>query len=375
MANEADISETSLFLEYQGRGEKGEQVLTNLLKDHTSRQNIYWATDSYASMGEGYTFFDPITMDKITGEHDWVVRPRAAKSKEEQTQRSKDKAEVFTPAWICNAQNNLVDEAWFGRKDGLFNTEWVDDNGQHRWTTNPDKILFPDTEGKTWRDYVADRRIEITCGEAPYLANRYDVVTGEYNEDAIHRIGLLDRKLRIVSENTADSKEWIQWAKVALCSTYGFEWQGDNLLLAREALFFTFQEHYIQQFGEKKFSQNRMRMMPGVAYIISWNLWQMDGLTYGFPGHQPTEESIGQRQKREAENERRIKESTNTFFDIPPILLPHPSLPENPYERFCLVKDWLKDYNVNKSKIDAREFANDKRPLQTFESIVNGNKN
>lgn len=375
MANEADISETSLFLEYQGRGEKGEQVLTNLLKDHTTQQNIYWATDSYASMGEGYTFFDPITMDKITGEHDWVVRPRAAKSKEEQSQRSKDKAEVFTPAWICNAQNNLVDEAWFGRKDGLFNTEWIDDNGQYRWATNPDKIQFPDTEGKTWRDYVADRRIEITCGEAPYLANRYDVVSGEYNEDAIHRIGLLDRKLRIVSENTADSKEWILWAKVALCATYGFEWQGDNLLLAREALFFTFQEHYIQRFGEKKFSQNRMRMMPGVAYIISWNLWQMDGLTYGFPGYKPTEETIEQRQLREAENERRVKEANSSLFKETPSLLPCPSLPENPYERFCLVKDWLKDVNIHKGKMDAREFACPKRPQETFESIVNGNKN
>lgn len=372
MTNEADISETSLLLEYQGRGEEGEKVLTNLLKDHTTQQNIYWATHSYASMGEGYTFFDPITMDKITGEHDGVVRPRAAKSREEQTQRSKDKAEVFTPAWICNAQNNLVDEAWFGRKDGLFNTEWVDDNGQHRWTTNPDKIQFPDTEGKTWRDYVADHRLEITCGEAPYLANRYDVVTGKYNEDAIHRIGLLDRKLRIVSENTTDSGEWIQWAKLALCATYGFEWQGDNLLLAREALFFTFQEHYIQQFGEKSFRQNRMRMMPGVAYIISWNLWQMDGFTYGFPGYKPTEESTEQRLKRETENDRQIKEAKNTLFNDPIIILA-PSRPENPYERFCLVKDWLKDYNIYKRKIDASKFVNNKRPKQTFESIVNGN--
>ena len=39
-----------------------------------------------------------------------IIRPRAVKSKEEQTQRAKDKAEVFTPAWICNAQNNLIDE-------------------------------------------------------------------------------------------------------------------------------------------------------------------------------------------------------------------------------------------------------------------------
>lgn len=23
-------------------------------------------------------------------------------------------AEVFTPSWVCNKQNNLVDEKWFG---------------------------------------------------------------------------------------------------------------------------------------------------------------------------------------------------------------------------------------------------------------------
>lgn len=136
---------------------------------------------------------------------------------------------------------------------------------------------------------MADTRLEITCGEAPYLCNRYDAVTGEYNENVKYRIGMLDRKLRIVSENTKDSKDWILWAKIALRATYGFEWQGDNLLLAREALFFTFEEHYIAQFGEKKFNQNKMRMMPGAAYIISWNVWQMDGLTYGFPGHTPKE--------------------------------------------------------------------------------------
>lgn len=28
-------------------------------------------------------------------------------------------------------------------------------------------------------------------------------------------------------------------------------------------------------------------MMPGAAYIISWNVWQMDGLSYGLPGYEP----------------------------------------------------------------------------------------
>ena len=218
---EADISENQLLVSY------GEKVCMNLLKDHTTQQNIYWATDSYADLGEEFTFYAPITLDKITSyisdegvvatkeQYDAIIkqtpearlcyqemiRPRAVKSKQEQTQRAKDKAEVFTPAWICNAQNNLIDEAWFGRNEGLFNAP--DPNDPHKWINNEEKILFP--EGKTWQDYVADMRLEITCGEAPYLCNRYDAVTGEYNQDVKYRIGMLDRKLRIVSENTKDS--------------------------------------------------------------------------------------------------------------------------------------------------------------------------
>lgn len=341
MANEADINETALLLKY------GDKVCMNLLKDHTTQQNIYWATDSYAStLGEGYTFYDPITIEKITGDNGNIIRPRAVKSKEEQTQRSKDKAEVFTPSWICNAQNNLIDEQWFGRKDGLFNSPDPDD--PHRWIDNTEKIIFPDTEGKTWRDYVTDTRLEITCGEAPYLANRYDAVTGAFNADAIHRIGLLDRKLRIVSENAKDSKEWILWGKAALRSTYGFEWQGDNLLLAREALFYTFAEHYTQQFGEATFNQNKMRMMPGVAYIVSWNLWQMDGMTCGLPGYT-------------------VKEEKQTWEQLE-LFAPSTEHPPLPHERPCLIKDFFHGINIHHKK---PVFKDQSAPKQTFESLLN----
>ena len=369
---EADISENQLLVSY------GEKVCMNLLKDHTTQQNIYWATDSYADLGEEFTFYAPITLDKITSyisdegvvatkeQYDAIIkqtpearlcyqemiRPRAVKSKQEQTQRAKDKAEVFTPAWICNAQNNLIDEAWFGRKEGLFNAP--DPNDPHKWINNEEKILFP--EGKTWQDYVADMRLEITCGEAPYLCNRYDAVTGEYNQDVKYRIGMLDRKLRIVSENTKDSKEWILWAKVALRSTYGFEWQGDNLLLAREALFFTFEEHYIAQFGEKKFNQNKMRMMPGAAYIISWNVWQMDGLTYGLPGYQPFVE------------EKKDKYVQLSLFSGD---TKEEKRKPSPHERFCLIKDFLDGVNIHKATLCSKDFHDQSAPKQTFESIVN----
>lgn len=243
------------------------EVLDTLLRDHTTGKNIFWATHDYEALGSEYDYHAEILPHLITGENRLVVRPRVLKSKENQTDRSKDMAEVFTPSWICNAQNNLVDEAWFGSKDA-FN---VEDPANHTWQTNPNKIEFP--ENKTWKDYVRATRMEMTCGEAPYLVSRYDATTG----DPIpleQRIGLLDRKLRIVSENTETSGEWLEWAQTAYMNIYGFEWQGDNLFLARESLLISFIEYYKAKFGKAPLQKS----INYIAYIISWNLWQMDGL-------------------------------------------------------------------------------------------------
>ena len=242
-------------------------VLDTLLRDHTTGKNIFWATHDYEALGSEYGYHSPIMPHLITGERGMVIRPRVLKTKEQQTDRAKDMAEVFTPSWVCNAQNNLIDEAWFGRKD-VFN---VEDTTNHTWQSNPDKITFP--EGKTWRDYVRATRMEMTCGEAPYLVSRYDATTGE-SILLQERIGLLDRKLRIVSENTESSGEWLDWAQVAYQNIYGYEWQGDNLLLARESLLWTFIEHYQAKFGKSPL----LKSINYIAYIISWNIWQMDGL-------------------------------------------------------------------------------------------------
>ena len=154
--------------------ERDAQLLSILLKDNSSGKNLIWATDDYISNGNGYSASDYITIYSITGKSGNLIRPRTEKSKKEQLSRVRDKAEVFTPSWICNQQNNLVDNAWFGC-EGVFNTET-----EKGWTTNSEKIVFP--EGKTWQDYVKAQRLEITCGEAPYLASRYDTVTGEVIE-------------------------------------------------------------------------------------------------------------------------------------------------------------------------------------------------
>ena len=248
------------------------RILRLLLADKTTKKNIIWATRDYEELGPEYYAKYPITLDLITGKNADVLQPRIFKEKHRQETRKRDKAEVFTPAWICNRQNNLIDSAWFGREN-VFNT--ADGDG---WETVREKICFGDTRGRRWQDYVDAKRLEITCGEAPYLTSRYDMASGSYIETA-DRIGLLDRKLRIVGENTETPEEWTKWAVRALESIYGFEYQGDSLLIARENILCTFIE----------FMSDKFQCPPGddclrrAANVIAWNIWQMDGLTCTVP--------------------------------------------------------------------------------------------
>ena len=248
------------------------RILEILLKDRSTGKNILWATGNYSSHGPEYEKEKTIELSLITGHHSRLVKPRTMKSQREQVLRTLDMAETFTPSWICNKQNNLVDEAWFGRKN-VFNIET-----DKSWIPSDGSIEFSDVPGKTWQDYVKAPRLEMTCGEAPYLASLYDTTSGE-RIPTRQRIGLLDRKLRVVGENTSTEEEWVQWAVEAFKATYGYEFQGDNLLLARENLWFTFIDYYRFEFGKLP----EEARLEDVATIISWNLWQMDGMRYVVP--------------------------------------------------------------------------------------------
>ncbi len=260
-----DIKENILF-------ELDKDLLNILLKDRTSNNNLLWATDEYNYLGENYSISNQITVELITGINGEVIKPRIEKSKQEQAIRIRQKAEVFTPSWVCNAQNNLIDNAWF-EKENVFNKEL-----EKSWKANKKTISFPKKLKKTWQDYVNDTRLEITCGEAPYLTSRYDTVTGIYII-VPERIGLLDRKLRVVHENTEAKKEWVEWAKIAVQNIYGYDWQGDNVFLARENILISTAEHYEYKFNEKM----PVDILKEFAEIISWNIWQMDGLKCVIP--------------------------------------------------------------------------------------------
>lgn len=215
-------------------------MLSLLLKDKTTGENIIWATDTYSVFEEK----DHMSEKDILL-HSEVIRPRVEKSLDEQAARTKKKAEVFTPTWVCNRMNDNIDKT---------------------------------AKRKTWKEYVDSRILEITCGEAPFLVQRYDTVTGE-PIPLKNRAGLLDRKLKAISKNTCTRKEWVEWAIRAFESSYGYEYQGDNLLIARINLLLTFVDYYKDRWGEDP-DKILLRL---ITNRIVWNVWQMDGLKNTIP--------------------------------------------------------------------------------------------
>lgn len=125
------------------------ELLNILLKDNSSGKNILWATDDYTQYDEAYTKDCQITVLSVTGKNGTIIKPRVEKTKQEQLSRVRDKAEVFTPSWICNKQNNLVDNAWFGREN-VFNVE-----EEKTWTATQ-KLVIKDVV------LYADSKIEAT---------------------------------------------------------------------------------------------------------------------------------------------------------------------------------------------------------------------
>lgn len=257
-------------------------VLDALLQDKSTKQNIIYATDAYVDAEPTATETAPILAPQISGETPTVcIVPRVQKSLDEQTDRTKAKAEVSTPSWMVNQMNNNLDEEWFGRRD-VFNYE----NEDNTWTPSDSPIDFSDEKKHGWHDYVDSRRMEITCGEAPFLASRYDAATGEILPIEC-RIGLLDRKLRVVNENAGkDDWLWWKWTLRAFQSVYGYEFQGDSLLIARANLLLTFFDYYRNRFDDAP----SMKQVKQITNVIAWNLWQMDGLTGALPFQEASEE-------------------------------------------------------------------------------------
>lgn len=224
-------------------------VLDVLLCDRSTGNNIVWATSAHVDRGVNYAPKSEIVKEAITGQNNGVIKTRAEKAIEDQASLTKSFAEVFTPTWICEFMVNEADKL-------------------NDWTSND-----LDTVNKK-REYIRSKRLEITCGEAPFIVNRYDAADGTavpFDE----RIGILDKKLAVVKEIVSSRDTWKKCAKEALESVYGYEYQGDNLLIARINVLRTM-EDAIQEAGYEPY---RTADLKKLAEIISWNFWQMDGLT------------------------------------------------------------------------------------------------
>ena len=233
-----DISEESLSKE-------SADLLKILLKDRTTKKSIVWATHSYELLGKGFAPSDRINPSKVTGTYANLIQPRSEKSKYEQKDRTKIRAEVFTPTWLVAKQNGYVESEL-----GSLSLE----------------------------EYVDLRWLEVTCGEAPYMVTRYDTVTGE--EILLsERVGFVDRKLQRISREVSNEATFYELVKKAYRASYGYEYQGDSLLLARENLLATFEDYYLAKIG----NQPTLEQKKEIATIISYNVFQMDGLEKNSP--------------------------------------------------------------------------------------------
>lgn len=245
MSNELpDISENAIR-------ETMPEILDILLIDRTTTtarkvHNIIWANNNYAGMQmKEYQAQAEIKPELITGKYGQLIKPRAMKNSELQKERTKSKAEVFTPVWVVKLQNDEIDKNY--ASDSL--EEYIN---------------------RTW--------LEITCGEAPYMATRYDPESG-VTIPLSERAGFVDRKLRRINAEVDDKAEWQRLALQAYKASYGFEWSGDSLFLARENLLYTYQDYYLAKWKEKPF----YGLLKEIAEIISYNVFQMDGLKYIIP--------------------------------------------------------------------------------------------
>ena len=220
------------------------EVYETLLLDRTRsidghQHSIIWASEGKEA-DIPYLPTDEVSLNDI---QQGVIIPRCVKEQTVQKERTKDSAEVFTPLWIVKKQNDQLDEE-------IDNLE----------------------------EYIKRTWLEVTCGEAPYIVSRYDMETGE-TIPLERREGFLDRKLRRINKEIQDFCDWQWHVEWAFKSSYGFEWNGDSLVLARENLLGTYLDYFVERWEVLPMNS----FIDTIAEIISYNLFQMDGLTKNIP--------------------------------------------------------------------------------------------
>lgn len=231
MWSEIDFDESGIY-------HQNPKLLELLLKDQTTGKNICWATENY--IDKGHMPQDEIKIEDIVNNH--IIRPRVDKDQIVQRERTRERAEVFTPSWLVSDQvNTVIDQKSKG---------WLQES--------------------TW--------LELACGEAPYTVSRYDVTTGE-PIPCKQRVGFMDKKIQTIQNDVNTEDEWFKQVCQFYQQTYAYEFQGDSLLIARENLLLTFNDFYEEKFHQKP----SQKWLEKIAEVISYNIIQADGLTGKIP--------------------------------------------------------------------------------------------
>jgi hypothetical protein len=210
-------------------------------------------------MTTGYVTEDGDPLDEtaeITPEwlmhHFGQLRRRCDKPKAEQRARTKRRAEVFTPTSVVAFMNDHAEAA---------------------------KCNVPVEELDTvsWRDRIQLRALDSCCGEGAFTTTLYDPITGEDIPEP-ERVGILDRKLRLVVEHAPMSLA-PRYLLTALRTSYACDIMGDNVILARMNVYLAWLEAYRRAMG----TPPSIAEMNEACEVICGTVMQVDALTGMLP--------------------------------------------------------------------------------------------
>lgn len=130
-----------------------------------------------------------------------------------------------TPIWIADHQNNIIDHDYFD--DHVFGTISC-----KPWIPNMDTIHIDDA-----KEYIDSIRVEQSCHESSYIAQPYDGGTGKiiplYDGIGYQHSGIIDRKLRTITEYTNDNITWVNMMIRVLHNTYAYDMESRYVLMTR----------------------------------------------------------------------------------------------------------------------------------------------
>jgi type I restriction-modification system DNA methylase subunit len=161
-----------------------------------------------------------------------------------QKERTLDNAEVFTPYNIVQRMTRMF--------------EFPEDN----------------------LDFFNQICVDGCCGEGALTTTKYDTVTVR-EIPILDRSGLLDLKLKRIPKDISNI-EWIELSKIVLKSLYGYELNDDSLFIARVNILLDVIDFYKSNY-DIEIDDN---VICDWAEIISYNFFNMDGLTLCVPNKQ-----------------------------------------------------------------------------------------